>query len=450
MAASVQALNLTKVYPVGSEPVYALNDVSLEVNLGEMVAVLGRAGSGKSTLLHTLGCLQRPDSGEVHIEGLNVTPLDDQEVAHIRTRKFGFMYQAFNLLPNESAMANVEVSLRHQGEGAWDRQEKAAGALEVVGLGNRLDHKPGQLTARQRTCIAIARAMAHGPSVILCDEPTRILDSSSREEIIGLLQKLNEAGMTIIIATPDSGVASHCHRVVRMADGKAKEDDAVAKRRVISREKIPGADPPSYVREEELVCPRCNHGNPKDKDSCQQCGFQLYLSEEDEKSIEGRLSGAERPGVESDSDEGEVPGQDLIEGLKEVPFFAELGSKSLVKLIPAMQELRYPGGSKIVQQGDVGDSFYVIRSGKAEVVLERKGKPDIPIAHLGPMDAFGEMALLIDQPRNATVRAVTDVEAWRLPKSAFETLLSENLSLTIFFSRLLSDRLRSLEKKLTS
>ena len=275
MAATIQATNVTKAYDLGDEQVYALNDVSMEVNAGEMVAILGRPESGKSTLLHTLGCLQRPDSGGVRVEGLDVTSFEDQELAQIRVHKVGFMYQAFNLLPNESALANVEVALRHQGEGAWDRQRKAADALEVVGLGNRLEHKPGQLSPRQRMCIAIARAVAHSPSVILCDEPTKVLDSTSREEVMGLLQKINEAGMTMVIATPESGVANYCHRIIRIADGKAKDEGTVSKRRVIARDKIPGADPPSYVREEELVCPRCNHGNAMDQETCQNCNCPL-------------------------------------------------------------------------------------------------------------------------------------------------------------------------------
>ena len=206
MAATIQATNVTKTYDVGDERVYALNAVSLEVNPGEMLAIVGPPDAGKSTLLHTLGCLQRPDSGELRIEGLDVSPFEDQELARIRVHKVGFMYQAFNLLPNESALANVEVALRHQGEGVSDRQKKAAGALEVVGLGNRLDHKPGQLSPRQRMCIAIARAVVHGPSVILCDEPTKVLDSTSLEEVLGLLQKINEAGMTMVIEPPQNRV----------------------------------------------------------------------------------------------------------------------------------------------------------------------------------------------------------------------------------------------------
>jgi len=147
VAPVVQGVSLTRAYRLGSEMVYALNNVSLEVNLGELVAILGRSGSGKSTLLHILGCLQRPDSGRVFIEGLDVTRLGDEELTQVRIHKVGFVFQAFNLLPNETALRNVEFPLEHQGMGAWDRKEKAEEALQTVGLGNRLDRRPGQLSA---------------------------------------------------------------------------------------------------------------------------------------------------------------------------------------------------------------------------------------------------------------------------------------------------------------
>ena len=146
--------------------------------------------------------------------------------------------------------------------------------------------------------------------------------------------------------------------------------------------------------------------------------------------------------------EGEVPGQELIRELREVPFFAELGSRSLVKVIPALQERRYPKGSKIVTQGEEGDSFYIIRSGNAGVLLEREGKPGVALAQLGPHDGFGEMALLTDETRSATVVSTTDVEAWRLARDAFQELLAENISLSLYFNRLLTKRLRSLEDKI--
>ena len=248
MVATIEAFNLTKVYSMGNEQVYGLNNFTLKVEPGELAAVIGRPGSGKSTLLHILGCLQRTDGGELRIDGVDVSNFEDAELARVRSNKIGFLFQAFNLLPNETVVANVEVPLRHQGMGAWDRQQKAAEALEVVGLEHRLQHKPGQLSATQRQCVAIARALVHNPAVILADEPTKVLDSTSREEVMGLFQKLNDAGMTIIIATPDSGIAGYCTKSLRITDGKSADYSTVSKRRIIPPERIPGTAPPSYVR----------------------------------------------------------------------------------------------------------------------------------------------------------------------------------------------------------
>ena len=170
MVATVHAWNLTKAYPLGDERVYALNDVSLAVNPGEMVAILGGSSSGKSTLLHVLGCLQGPDSGQLSIEGRDVSRLEDEELAKLRTDKVGFVFQAFNLLPNETAMTNVEVALRDQELSARDRQRKALEGLRVVGLENRVDRTPGQIFPRQRQCVAIARALVNNPAVLFVDE----------------------------------------------------------------------------------------------------------------------------------------------------------------------------------------------------------------------------------------------------------------------------------------
>ena len=448
MAATVQGLNLTKVYNLGDQQVYALNDVSLEVYPGEMVAILGRPGSGKSTLLHTLGCLQRPDSGQVSIEGRDVTQLDDQELAQVRSNKVGFVYQAFNLLPDETAVANVEVPLQDRGLTPKDITRKAEDALKAVGLEYRMSRTPSQPSPRQRQCVAIARAIVQDPPVIFADEPARALDSSSREEVMGLLQKLNEEGRTLVVATTDSGVANYCRRVVRMAEGKNVDDTLVSRRRIIHPARIPGPPTETYEREEELVCLRCNNGNPQDQEVCQRCAFPLVLTEEERQSIKVRMATAERHslGVESASDEGEVPGQGMIEELREVPFFSGLGSKSLAKIIAALEQQHFLTGSKIVKQGDEGDSYYLVKSGDVEVVVERAGKPDIPVARLHAYEGFGEMALLADQPRSATVVAATDVEVWCLPKAAFTELLSEHLSLAVYFNRLLSQRIKALQE----
>ena len=385
MAATVQALNLTKVYRRGDERVYAVNNISLEVYPGELVTVVGRPSSGKSTLLHILGCLQRLDSGQIRIEGLDMTQLEDEELAQVHAHRVGFIFQASNLLRHETTLKNVEVSLRHQGLGAWDRREKAEEVLRVVGLGNRLEHRIGQLSAEQRQCVAIARAMVHDPAIIFADEPTRALDSTSREEVMGLFQKLNDEGWTIVIATSDSGVASYCRRVVRIAEGRTVDDEPVSKRRIIPRSRIPGSAPSGGIRE-MIVCPQCNYGNFKDEELCKRCESPLHLTKGDEQRIEGRLSGLESGslGVESASAEGEVPGNDLIEELKKVPFFAGLDSKSIIKIIPVLEQPHFLKGSTIVKQGDVGDSFYIIKSGKVQVVLEREGTSAIPVAQLGP------------------------------------------------------------------
>ena len=379
-----------------------------------------------------------------------MTEVEDEELARVRLFKVGFAFEAFNLMPNETALRNVEVPLRHQGMGAGDTNDKAEEVLQVVGLGNRLEHRPGQLTARQRQCVVITRALVNDPAVIFADEPTRGLDSSSREEIIGLLQKLNEGGMTIVVATTESGVASHFRRVVRLDEGKAVDDRLVANRRIIPAFRVPGPPTQMEVREEEAVCSRCNHGNQMAEETCQRCNFPLKLTEEEDRFIEIRLSGTESRllGVECASDDGEVPALELVEELQEVPCFAGLGPKNLVKVIPALEGRRYPKGTTIVKQGYAGDSFDILRSGNAQVVLEREGRPATPIASLGPNEGFGEMALLTDQPRSANVIATTDVSVWCLPRTAFDQLVAENLSLAIYFNRILSQRLRTLQERL--
>ena len=446
----VQGLHLTKVHQVGGEQIRALNDVSLEIFPGEMVGIWARGGSGKSTLLHVLGCLQKPDSGRVTIDGQDCTELGEEELERVRAEKIGFLFEAFNLLPDETVLANVEIPLRNQGIDAYNSRVQSEGALETVGLGNRADHRPGQLSARQRQCVAIARALANDPAVIFADEPTKGLDSTSREEILGLLQKLNGDGRTIVISTTESGVATYCRRLVRMRDGKTTEDRLVTKRRIIPLSRIPGPPPESEVREEQAVCSRYNHGNPQEAEKCQRCDFPLHLTPEEQESIEVRLSrkGSRWMGVESATDEGQIPGQELIDDLKEIPLFAGLGSKSLVKLLPALEELHYSNGTTIVKQGDEGDSFYIVRTGNVQVLVEREGRPATPIAGLGPNEGFGEMALLTDQPRFASVVATSDVDMWRLSKAAFEELVSDNLSLSIYFNRILAQRFKALQERL--
>ena len=447
----VQGVELTKVHQLGDQQVHALDDVTLEVYAGELVAVAGKPGSGKSTLLHILGCLQRPDSGVVRLEGLDVTQLDEEELAQVRIDKVGFGFQAFNLLPDETALGNVEVPLRHQGMGAWDRREKAEKALHVVGLGTRLDRKPGQLSAVQRQFLSIARALVQDPAVIFADEPTGVLDSTSREEVLGLLQKLNEQGGTIVVATTESGVASYCQRIIRISEGRTVDEGPVSNQRIIPSSRRPGPASEPGGRE-VVVCPRCSYGNFGDAALCTRCEWPLHLTKDEERSIETRLSGTDSRmlGVESSSEEGDVPGGELVEELAKVPFFAGLGPKSLVKVIGNMEQQDFEKGSTIVKQGDTADSFFSIRAGNVGVYLERGGKPSIRVANLGPREGFGEMALLTEQPRSATVVATTDVETWCLSKASLDTLLSENLSLALYFNPLLSERLRTLQEKIVT
>ena len=298
--------------------------------------------------------------------------------------------------------------------------------------------------------MALARALVNNPAVIIADEPTRPLDTTSREEMMGLFQRLNDEGRTIIISTPEASVANYCRRVVKLAGGQTISDELVPRRRIVSQSRQGLTDPDQDVVEGEAVCPRCNYGNPVEEQHCQRCKFILHLTEEGELSIKGRLSGTESRwlGVESVSDEGEVPGQDLVEELRDVSFLAGLGSKSLVKVVPALEPLSYSRGSTIVKQGDPADAFYIVRSGDVEVVMERQGKLAAPIASLGPKEGFGEMAILSDQPnRSFTIIATSDVELWRLPKEEFKALLGENLSLSLYFNRIMVQRLMSLQEK---
>ena len=455
MAASLQGVSLTKAYRLGDEQVYALDGFSLDIHPGSLVAVLGRPRSGKSTLLHVLAGLQRPDAGQVHVDGLELTSLEDDELAQARSRQMGFVFQAFNLLPNETVISNVEVPLKQQGVGAWDRRERAEEALNTVGLGARGSYKLGQLSAGQRQMVALARAVVHNPGLIFADEPARALDSTSREEVMGLLQKLHSMGNTIVVSTNESGVANYCERVVRIAEGRLIDDAPASRQRVIPASRIPGT-PPRTEEREVVVCSRCSYGNFSDQQACRRCEFPLELTKDEEEAIEGRLGGTGNKwlGVESASDEdedgGELPRGELISELKEVPFLAGLGAKNLLKVISALEEHQVPTGMPIVRQAEPGDSFYILRSGSVEVVLEVPGRAPTSLAQLGPKQGFGEMALLTGLPRSATVIATSDVRVWRLPNATFQRLLEENISLSLYFNRVLSQRLRSFQERAVS
>jgi putative ABC transport system ATP-binding protein len=219
----IQAENLTKVYKMGEVEVHALNGLSLKIGCGEIVAIMGPSGSGKSTLMNIIGCLDRPTSGEYILDGEPVARLTDDQLATIRNRKVGFVFQSFNLLSRATALANVELPLRYSGV-ARGGKEKAMAALEAVGLSDRVYHRPNELSGGQMQRVAIARALVNDPAIILADEPTGNLDTKSGQEIMELLLTLNrEHGTTLIIVTHASDIAAHSQRIIRIRDGVVEE-----------------------------------------------------------------------------------------------------------------------------------------------------------------------------------------------------------------------------------
>jgi len=219
MSNVIEVRNITKVYQMGEVEVRALAGVSFDIKKGEVVSIMGPSGSGKSTLMNTLGCLDRPTSGEYYLDGELVSSLTDDQLAEIRNRKVGFVFQSFNLLTRITSLANVELPLRYAGirEG---RRDRARGALESVGLGDRVNHRPTELSGGQQQRVAVARAIINDPSIIMADEPTGNLDSKVGQEIMDLLLSLNrERGTTLIIVTHDPKIADQTERVIRLIDG---------------------------------------------------------------------------------------------------------------------------------------------------------------------------------------------------------------------------------------
>ena len=220
----IRVKNMYKIYNPGENEVRALDDVSLEINQGEFIAIVGHSGSGKSTFMNMLGCLDTPDSGEYFLDGKDVAHLSDNELSDIRNHKIGFIFQGFNLIPNLDALGNVELPLIYRGLGKQQRKEIAGEALSKVGLENRMDHRPNQLSGGQQQRVAVARAIAAQPPIILADEPTGNLDSKSTIEIMNILKDLHESGRTVIIITHDDEIANQVDRVVRIMDGKIVSD----------------------------------------------------------------------------------------------------------------------------------------------------------------------------------------------------------------------------------
>ncbi|MFM9092101.1 MAG: ABC transporter ATP-binding protein [Verrucomicrobiota bacterium] len=219
---------VTKLYRMGTETIHALRGVNLEIRRNEYLAIMGPSGSGKSTLMNMLGCLDTPSAGRYDFNGKDVARMVDDELAEIRNREIGFVFQTFNLLPRSDALHNVELPLVYAGVRPAARRERALGALRNVGLGDRIHHKPNEMSGGQRQRVAIARALVNHPSILLADEPTGNLDSRTGEEIMALFEDLYEQGHTIIVVTHEEDIARHARRVVRLRDGLIESDGPVA------------------------------------------------------------------------------------------------------------------------------------------------------------------------------------------------------------------------------
>jgi putative ABC transport system ATP-binding protein len=223
----IDIAGVTKLYEMGEETIYALRGVSVQIHRNEYLAIMGPSGSGKSTLMNMLGCLDTPTAGRYEFNGKSVASMIDDELADIRNREIGFVFQTFNLLPRSTALANVELPLIYAGYAPAERRARATRALENVGLGSRLNHKPNELSGGQRQRVAIARALVNSPSIILADEPTGNLDSKTGVEIMALFEQLYEQGNTLIVVTHEEDVARHARRIVRLRDGLIESDGSV-------------------------------------------------------------------------------------------------------------------------------------------------------------------------------------------------------------------------------
>jgi putative ABC transport system ATP-binding protein len=224
MEATIKTHNLQRRYRMGEETIYALRGVDLTVQRGEYVAIMGPSGSGKSTLMNMIGCLDTPDEGEYWLNGKLVSAMHDRELAHVRNKEVGFVFQTFNLLPRANALHNVELPLIYAGVRRKERAERARRALERVGLGERMQHRPSEMSGGQRQRVAVARALVTDPSILLADEPTGNLDSATSRDIMALFQELYEAGHTILLVTHEPDVARYARRIITFRDGKIAED----------------------------------------------------------------------------------------------------------------------------------------------------------------------------------------------------------------------------------
>jgi putative ABC transport system ATP-binding protein len=219
--------NISRRYQMGTETIHALRDVTLSIERAEYVAIMGPSGSGKSTLMNLLGCLDTPTSGEFILNGSKVSEMDDNELAEIRNKEIGFVFQSFNLLPRSDALHNVELPLIYAGKAAEERREQALKALANVGLADRIHHRPNEMSGGQRQRVAVARALVNNPSILLADEPTGNLDSKTGQEIMALFEDLANKGNTIIVVTHEEEIAQHARRIVRIRDGLIASDEVI-------------------------------------------------------------------------------------------------------------------------------------------------------------------------------------------------------------------------------
>jgi len=224
MSTIIDIKNITKLYEMGTEKLYALKGVDVVIERNEYVAIMGPSGSGKSTLMNIIGCLDTPTSGDYVLNGKDVHEMDDDELAEIRNKEIGFVFQTFNLLPRSNALHNVELPLIYSGLSKHDRIKRAEESLANVGLADRMKHKPNELSGGQRQRVAVARALVNNPSIILADEPTGNLDTKTGEEIMALFAELNKKGNTIILVTHEEDIARHANRIIKIRDGKIESD----------------------------------------------------------------------------------------------------------------------------------------------------------------------------------------------------------------------------------